>query len=96
MSKKIRTPLIYFAIVLVIIILITQLQQQDTEDKLIEYAEFIELVQQKQVEAVEFMDGQIVGIKVGSEKEENSQASIILGRFYMIIPMILTKVRKKT
>ncbi|HOG00443.1 MAG: ATP-dependent zinc metalloprotease FtsH [Firmicutes bacterium ADurb.Bin248] len=71
MSKKIRTPLIYFAIVLVIIILITQLQQQDTEDKLIEYAEFIELVQQKQVEAVEFMDGQIVGIKVGSENKES-------------------------
>ncbi|HWQ58363.1 MAG TPA: ATP-dependent zinc metalloprotease FtsH [Clostridia bacterium] len=70
MSKKIRTPLIYLAIVLVIIILITQLQSQDTEDKLIEYAELIKRVQEKQVDAIEYLDGEIVGIMKGSENKE--------------------------
>lgn len=70
MGKKLKTPLIYLAIVLLIVILITQLQTQDTEDKLIEYADFINLVQEKQVDSVEFQDGEIVGIKVGSENKE--------------------------
>jgi cell division protease FtsH len=55
---------------LIIIILITQFQSQDIEEKLIEYADFIQLVRQKQVDAVEFQDGEIVGIKVGSENKE--------------------------
>ncbi len=69
MSKKIRTPLIYLALVLVVIILITQLQSQNTEDKFIEYAAFIRLAEDKQVEAVEYMDGKIVGIKKNSENK---------------------------
>ncbi len=69
LGKKLRTPLIYLAVVLIIIILITQLQSQDTEDKLVAYADVIQLVQNKQVDAIEYMDGELVGIKVGSENK---------------------------
>ncbi len=70
MGKKIRTPLIYLAIVLVIIILITRLQTGSGEDTLVEYPQFIKMVQEGQVDAVEFTDGVIVGIKKGSQNKE--------------------------
>ena len=39
MGKKLRTPLIYLAIVVLMIVLLTQLQNGGTDDKKIEYAE---------------------------------------------------------
>ena len=38
MGKKLRTPLIYLAIVVLMIVLLTQLQNGGTDDKKIEYA----------------------------------------------------------
>ncbi len=70
LSRKIKTTLIYLAIVLAIVILITQLQQQDTDTKLIKYSDFLQLVREEQIDAVEFMDGEVVGIKKGSENKE--------------------------
>lgn len=41
MGKKLRTPLIYLAIVVLMIVLLTQLQNGGTDDKKIEYADFL-------------------------------------------------------
>ena len=41
LGKKLRTPLIYLAIVVLIVLLISHLQCKYTDDKHIDYAEFI-------------------------------------------------------
>lgn len=66
MGKKLRTPLIYLAIVVLMIVLLTQLQNGGTDDKKIEYADFIAMAKEGTVEAVEYCNGEIVGIKKGS------------------------------
>lgn len=66
MGKKLRTPLIYLAIVVLMIVLLTQLQNGGTDDKKIEYADFIAMAKGGTVEAVEYCNGEIVGIKKGS------------------------------
>ena len=66
MGKKLRTPLIYLAIVVLMIVLLTQLQNGGTDDKKIEYADFLAMAKEDTVEAVEYCNGEIVGIKKGS------------------------------
>lgn len=66
MGKKLRTPLIYLAIVVLMIVLLTQLQNGSTDDKKIEYADFLAMAKGGTVEAVEYCNGEIVGIKKGS------------------------------
>lgn len=66
MGKKLRTPLIYLAIVVLMIVLLTQLQNGGTDDKKIEYADFLAMAKEGTVEAVEYCNGEIVGIKKGS------------------------------
>mgnify|MGYP003181400336 FL=1 len=66
MDKKLRTPLIYLAIVVLMIVLLTQLQNGSTDDKKIEYADFLAMAKEGTVEAVEYCNGEIVGIKKGS------------------------------
>ena len=66
MGKKLRTPLIYLAIVVLMIVLLTQLQNGGTDDKKIEYADFLAMAKGDTVEAVEYCNGEIVGIKKGS------------------------------
>ena len=66
MGKKLRTPLIYLAIVVLMIVLLTQLQNGGTDDKKIEYADFLAMAKNGMVEAVEYCNGEIVGIKKGS------------------------------
>lgn len=66
MGKKLRTPLIYLAIVVLMIVLLTQLQNGGTDDKKIEYADFLAMAKGGTVEAVEYCNGEIVGIKKGS------------------------------
>ena len=66
MDKKLRTPLIYLAIVVLMIVLLTQLQNGGTDDKKIEYADFLAMAKEGTVEAVEYCNGEIVGIKKGS------------------------------
>lgn len=66
MGKKLRTPLIYLAIVVLMIVLLTQLQNGGTDDKKIEYADFLSMAKNGTVEAVEYCNGEIVGIKKGS------------------------------
>ena len=65
-GKKLRTPLIYLAIVVLMIVLLTQLQNGGTDDKKIEYADFLAMAKEGTVEAVEYCNGEIVGIKKGS------------------------------
>ena len=66
LGKKLRTPLIYLAIVVLMIVLLTQLQNGGTDDKKIEYADFLAMAKEGTVEAVEYCNGEIVGIKKGS------------------------------
>ena len=66
MGKELRTPLIYLAIVVLMIVLLTQLQNGGTDDKKIEYADFLAMAKEGTVEAVEYCNGEIVGIKKGS------------------------------
>ena len=66
MGKKLRTPLIYLAIVVLMIVLLTQLQNGGTDDKKIEYADFLAMAKEDTVEAVEYCNGELVGIKKGS------------------------------
>jgi cell division protease FtsH len=66
LGKKLRTPLIYLAIVVLMIVLLTQLQNGGTDDKKIEYADFLAMAKEDTVEAVEYCNGEIVGIKKGS------------------------------
>ena len=66
MGKKLRTPLIYLAIVVLMIVLLTQLQNGGTDDKKIEYADFLAMAKEGTVAAVEYCNGEIVGIKKGS------------------------------
>lgn len=66
MGKKLRTPLIYLAIVVLMIVLLTQLQNGGADDKKIEYADFLSMAKNGMVEAVEYCNGEIVGIKKGS------------------------------
>ena len=66
MGKKLRTPLIYLAIVVLMIVLLTQLQNGGTDDKKIEYADFLAMAKEGTVEAVDYCNGEIVGIKKGS------------------------------
>ena len=66
LGKKLRTPLIYLAIVVLMIVLLTQLQNGGTDDKKIEYADFLAMAKGGTVEAVEYCNGEIVGIKKGS------------------------------
>lgn len=66
MGKKLRTPLIYLAIVVLMIVLLTQLQNGGTDDKKIEYADFLAMAKEDTVEVVEYCNGEIVGIKKGS------------------------------
>lgn len=66
MGKKLRTPLIYLAIVVLMIVLLTQFQNGGTDDKKIEYADFLAMAKEGTVEAVEYCNGEIVGIKKGS------------------------------
>ena len=70
MGKKLRTPLIYLAIVVLMVVLLTQLQNGGTDDKKIEYADFIAMAKEGTVEAVEYCNGEIVGIKKGSAYKE--------------------------
>ena len=63
MGKKLRTPLIYLAIVVLMIVL---LQNGGTDDKKIEYTDFLSMAKNGMVEAVEYCNGEIVGIKKGS------------------------------
>jgi hypothetical protein len=63
LGKKLRTPLIYLAIVVLMIVLLTQLQNGGTDDKKIEYADFLAMAKEGTVEAVEYCNGEIVGIK---------------------------------
>ena len=54
------------AIVVLMIVLLTQLQNGGTDDKKIEYADFLAMAKEDTVEAVEYCNGEIVGIKKGS------------------------------
>ena len=66
MGKKLRTPLIYLAIVVLMIVLLTQLQNGGTDDMKFVYAVFLAMAMEGTVEAVEYCNGEIVGIKKGS------------------------------
>ncbi len=70
MKKKIATPLIYLAIVLVIVILITRLQSGSGEDKYLGYEDFITAVRSAKVDAVEYTDGELVGIYKDSKNKD--------------------------
>ncbi len=66
MGKKLKTPVIYLVIVVLIVVLLTQLQGGDTDTKDIAYADFIALAKSGEIQAVEYCNGEIVGIKKGS------------------------------
>ena len=70
LGKKLRTPLIYLAIVVLIVLLITQLQGKDTDDKHIDYAEFIAMAKEGKIDAVEYSEGKLIGIQANSANKD--------------------------
>jgi ATP-dependent zinc metalloprotease ftsH 1 len=66
--KKLKTPLIYLAIILVIVIAITGLERGNSaESKKIEYTDFVAMVKRGEVAAVEITERELVGLKTNSE-----------------------------
>ena len=66
--KKLKTPLIYLAIILVIVIAITGLEKGNSADsKKIEYTDFVAMVKRGEVAAVEITERELVGLKTNSE-----------------------------
>ena len=66
--KKLKTPLIYLAIILVIVIAITGLEKGNSADsKKIEYTDFVAMVKRGEVAMVEITERELVGLKKNSE-----------------------------
>ena len=66
--KKLKTPLIYLAIILVIVIAITGLEGgSSAKDKKIEYTDFVAMAQKDEVAMVEITERELVGLKKDSE-----------------------------
>ena len=66
--KKLKTPLIYLAIILVIVIAITGLEKGNSADsKKIEYTDFVTMVKRGEVAMVEITERELVGLKKNSE-----------------------------
>ena len=66
--KKLKTPLIYLAIILVIVIAITGLEKGNSADsKKIEYTDFVAMVKRGEVAMVEITERELVGLKKTSE-----------------------------
>lgn len=70
------------AIVVLMIVLLTQLQNGGTDDKKIEYADFLAMAKEGTVEAVEYCNGEIVGIKKGSAYKDLFPKSMTLSATY--------------
>ena len=83
--KKLKTPLIYLAIILVIVIAITGLEKGNSADsKKIEYTDFVAMVKRGEVAMVEITERELVGLKKNSE----IKAELFPSRydFYCYIP----------
>ena len=83
--KKLKTPLIYLAIILVIVIAITGLEKGNSaESKKIEYTDFVAMVKRGEVAMVEITERELVGLKKNSE----IKADLFPSRydFYCYIP----------
>ena len=83
--KKLKTPLIYLAIILVIVIAITGLEKSNSaESKKIEYTDFVAMVKRGEVAMVEITERELVGLKKNSE----IKADLFPSRydFYCYIP----------
>ena len=83
--KKLKTPLIYLAIILVIVIAITGLEKGNSaESKKIEYTDFVAMVKRGEVAMVEITERELVGLKKNSE----IKADLFPSRydFYCFIP----------
>ena len=86
MNKKLRTPLIYLIVLVIIVLLVSSLDPTDSKTEEIGYTAFLDMVRKDQVQAVEITEQELIGI----QKDSSITMEVFPNKydFYTYIPSL--------